>query len=174
MADAFVIPGRMFGAGAGMLLYAAAVAGSRGALVHRHTWPGESPLPAGPPVESWVCDDIRLALDGHAGTPPLIAKSVGTNAADRELPAVWLTPLLTTPGVVAALGPATAPFPLAGGTADPFWDGTAAARLTPYVYQVEGADHGLFVPGPVTGSVDVLKGLVVAMTDFLDAIRRPD
>jgi hypothetical protein len=70
-------------------------------------------------------------------------------------------------------GAATTPFPLAGGTAGPFWDGTAATRLTPYVYQVESADHGLFVPGPVTGSVDVLKGLVVAMTDFLDAIGRP-
>ena len=52
----------------------------------------------------------------------LIAKSLGTNAArlaaDRSLPAVWLTPLLSTPWITAALGRATAPMLLVGGTAD--------------------------------------------------------
>lgn len=177
MADAFVIPGRTFGPGAGMLMYAAAVADARGAVVHRHTWSGEPPLPADPAVEAWVGDDMRAELDRIAGPPLLIAKSLGTHAAavaaERGLPAVWLTPLLTTRWVVAALERATAPFLLAGGTADTVWDRAAAERLTPYVYQVEDADHGLFVPGPVTGSVDVLKGLVVAMTGFLDAIGWP-
>lgn len=177
MADAVVLPGGSGGPDRGMLFYAVAVADVRGATVHRHTWSGRFPDPFEPPIESWVHDDITAELDEIGGTPLLIGKSLGTNAAavaaDRGLPAVWLTPVLTVPWIPAALERATAPFLLAGGTGDPMWDAGAAARLTPYVHQVEGADHGLFVPGPVTDSIDVLKGLVRAIDEFLDGIGWP-
>lgn len=174
MADAFVIPGGSYDAHAGMLLYVAAVAARRGATVHRHRWSGRFPDPSEPAIEPWVRDDITAELDEIGGAPLLIGKSLGSNAAavaaDRRLPAVWLTPVMTAPWITAALERATAPFLLAGGTGDDVWDGTAARRLTPYVHEVEGGDHGLFVPGPVAETVDVLKGLVVAVGTFLDAI----
>jgi len=83
---------------------------------------------------------------------------------------VWLTPILTVPWVTAALNRATAPFLLVGGTADAMWDATLARRLSPYLLEIDGADHGLFVPGPLTNSIAALGRLVTAMEEFMDAI----
>jgi hypothetical protein len=176
VADVVVIPGAMFGPAAGMLMYAAAVAERRGATVHRHWWsqpPGDL---FAPDVEGWVRDEITPVL-GTVTRPLLIGKSLGSNAAavaaDRGLPAVWLTPTLTFPWIAAALGRATAPFLLVGGTGDKFWDSAAAHRLTPHVLEVGDADHGLVVPGTLTESIDVLKRMVIAIDDFLGTIGWP-
>jgi hypothetical protein len=177
MADAVVVPGGRFGPAAGLLMYAGAVAERRGAAVHRHSWSQEPPGPFEPQVEGWVYSEVSPLLGALGGRPLLIAKSLGTNAAglaaERSLPAVWLTPVLTVPWVSAALARATAPFLLVGGTADEFWNGALARRLGPHVLEVEGANHGMSVPGPLTDSVAVLGRVVVAMEEFLDAIDWP-
>jgi hypothetical protein len=41
------------------------------------------------------------------------------------------------------------------------------------VLEVEGADHGMQVPGPVVGTIAVLGRVVGAMEEFLDAIGWP-
>jgi hypothetical protein len=121
--------------------------------------------------------EVARLLDVLGSNPLLIGKSLGSNAAvlaaERGLPAVWLTPVLTVPWVAAALGRATAPFLLVGGTADAMWDGVLARRLSPYVLEVEGADHGLQLPGPPIDSIAVLGQVVGAMEEFLDAIDWP-
>jgi pimeloyl-ACP methyl ester carboxylesterase len=90
----------------------------------------------------WVAERTQAALD-HAGSADLlIAKSVGTLAAPFDLPAVWLTPLLTEPEVVAALEQRTKPSLFIGGTDDPLWDGAVARRLGETL-ELDGADHGL-------------------------------
>ena len=146
--------------------------------MHRHSWSHEPPDPFEPAVERWVCGEVVPVLDAVGGSPLVIAKSLGTNAAtlaaERALPAVWLTPLLTTPWVAAALGRATAPFLVVGGTADALWDGGLARRLSPYVLEVEGGDHGMQVPGPLADSIAVLGRVIVAVEEFLDAIGWPN
>src|SRR5688500_7169703 len=113
MADAVVIPGRMGGPWAPLPMYAGDVAESRGATVHRHCWTADHPDPFEPDVEAWVHGQVSPLLDTLTGTALLIGKSLGTNAAslaaDRSLPAVWLTPVLTVPWVAAGLERATAP-----------------------------------------------------------------
>jgi hypothetical protein len=177
MADAVVIPGGAFGPAAGLLMYAGIVAERRGATLHRHGWSGQPSGPFDPTIESWVCAEVRPVLDRVGGSPLLIAKSLGTNAAAlaavRRLPAVWLTPILTAPWVVTALERATAPLLLVGGTGDAMWDGATARRLSPYVLEVADADHGMYVPGPVSESIAVLGRVVTAMEEFLDAIAWP-
>ena len=178
MADAVVLPGSSYGVGAPLPLYAGDVAEQRGARVHRHDWTGPRPADVfAPAVEDWVRAQATPLLDGLAGPPLLIGKSLGTNAAalaaERDLPAVWLTPVLTVPWIPAALHRATAPFLLVGGTADRYWDGPLANRLTPYVLQVPAADHGMYVPGPLIDSIAVLARIVVAVDEFLDAIGWP-
>jgi hypothetical protein len=42
--------------------------------------------------------------------------------------------------------------------------------LSPHVLEVEGADHGMFVPGPAAASVAVLGRVVAAMEEFLDVL----
>ncbi|MGN9909216.1 alpha/beta hydrolase [Phytohabitans sp. LJ34] len=177
MADAVVIPGRLYGPGAPLPMYAGDVAERRGATLHRFEWSRRSPDPFQPSIEQWVADEVTPVLDRLGGRPLLIGKSLGTHAAtlaaDRSLPAVWLTPVLTVPWVVDALGRATAPFMLVGGTADKLWDSAVARRLTPHVFEVADADHGMYVPGPLTDSVTLLARVVVAVDDFLTKIAWP-
>jgi pimeloyl-ACP methyl ester carboxylesterase len=177
MADVVVVPGMMFGPAAGMLMYATAVAERRGATVHRHVWSQRPPNPFEPGIEDWVTGEVGPLLDEIGGTPLLIAKSLGSTtaalAAGRALPAVHLTPVLTVPWVPAALARATAPFLLIGGTADTLWDGDLARRVSSHVLEIEDADHGLFVPGPLTDSIAVLGLMVTAIEEFLDAIGWP-
>ncbi|MFE0527365.1 alpha/beta hydrolase [Micromonospora parva] len=174
MADAVVIPGGRFGPGAPLLMYAGDVAEQRGVKVHRYSWSQEFPTFDQPEIESWVGGEITPLIDTIGGGPLLIGKSLGTNAAaiaaERALPAVWLTPLLTMPWVADALGRATAPFLLVGGTADKLWDSDLARRLSSHVLEVDEADHGMYVPGPLTESIAVLSRVVVAVEEFLDAI----
>jgi hypothetical protein len=177
MADAIVVPGGMFGPAAGMLTYAADTAEHRGATVHHHYWSEPKPSYLDPEIEPWVRDDLTPLLDSVGGSPLLIAKSFGTNAAalaaDRSLPAVWLTPILTTPWILAALSRATAPFLLVGGTADALWDSTEAHRLSAHVLEIKDATHGLYVPGPLQNSIAVLAQVVTAIEEFLDAVDWP-
>jgi pimeloyl-ACP methyl ester carboxylesterase len=79
-------------------------------------------------------------------------------------------PVLTVPWVAAALERAAVPFLLVGGTADAMWDGTLARRLSPYVLQIENADHGMCVSRPLTDSITVLGRVVTAIEEFLDEI----
>ncbi len=180
MADVVVIPGRLFGSGAPLPMYAGDLAESRGATVHRYDWVGTPPEPTDgfePAAKKWVTGQIGPLLDRIGGRPLLIGKSLGGNAAwlaaERDLPAVWLTPVLQAPSMVTALGLATAPFLLVGGTADRAWAGPVARRLTPHVFEVDGADHGMYVPGPVTASIAVLAQVVDAVAEFLDEISWP-
>lgn len=177
MADAVVIPGGGFGPAAGLLMYAGVVAERRGVTVHRHWWSQPPPHLSEPRIESWVCDEVGPVLDRLEGNALLIGKSLGTNAAtlaaERSLPAVWLTPILTVPWVVAALERATAPSLLVGGTGDALWDGAEARRLSPYLLEVGEADHGMQVPGPISESVAVLGRVLTAIDEFLDAIAWP-
>jgi len=168
----------MFGPAAGMLMYAGDVADRREATVHRHSWSQQPSQPSDPPIEGWVRAEISPLLNAVGGRPLLIAKSLGTNAAslaaERSLPAVWLTPILTLPWIAAALRRATAPLLLVGGTADPMWDAALARQLSPHVLEVEDASHGMYVPGPLTDSIAVLDRVVTAMEEFLDAIGWPE
>ena len=177
MAEAVVFPGGTSGPMMALTKYAGEVAARRGASVHRHTWSGRPPMPWGPDLERWVCAEAIGVLHEVGGRPLLIGKSLGSLvapvAADRVLPAVWLTPLLTESWAAAALSRATAPLLLVGGTADLWWDGALARSLSPYVLEVAGADHNLDVPGPVTDSIAVLARMAGAVEEFLDAIGWP-
>jgi hypothetical protein len=98
---------------------------------------------------AWVRDRAEAAIEAAKGAERLvlIAKSLSTRAAglaaERAIPAVWLTPLLDDPESVDGLRRRTAPALLVGGTADPTWDGRLARELSDDVLELPGADHGL-------------------------------
>jgi hypothetical protein len=102
-----------------------------------------------------VASQVAAAVDemtvATGVAPVVIGKSLGSLAAavaaGRGLATVWFTPLLTDEPTVAALRRARAPCLLVGGTADRFWDGRVARSVTPDVVEIDGADHGMFVPG---------------------------
>ncbi|MFB4273741.1 MULTISPECIES: hypothetical protein [unclassified Nonomuraea] len=169
---AVVIPGRNYGPQVGMLFYAGQAAARRGARLELIRWaaPEDHPLEEWP---SWVHGQVKPVVEPLPG-PLLIGKSLGSFgaavAADRGLPAVWLTPLITRPACLDALRRATAPFLLIGGTADPSWDGAVARELTPYVLEIGGGDHGLMLPGPLHESTEALGRVTTAIESFLDDV----
>ncbi|MEV0291221.1 MULTISPECIES: alpha/beta hydrolase [unclassified Kribbella] len=175
-ATAIVIPGGQFGPTAPLLMYAADAAEHRGAEVVRVSWDEpDGPLNLTEPERGgWVLPQVMRAADGVTGDVLLIGKSLGSYgsclAADRKLPAIWLTPNLTSDWVVDGLRRSTAPFLLVGGTADPLWDSTLARELTPYLLEVPEADHGMYIPGRLAASAAVLGQVATAVEDFLDQV----
>lgn len=119
---------------------------------------------------AWVRAQVLDALGKDRAL--LIGKSLGSLAAslaaERDLPAVWLTPLLHRPEVVEAIAAARHPPLLVGGTADRSWDGPVAHRLSPHVLQIPDADHALYVPGPVSRTIAAAAQVADALEQFLD------
>ncbi|MEU7176562.1 alpha/beta hydrolase [Micromonospora tulbaghiae] len=170
MADrrAVLAPGRGYDTRGPLFVYIGEALRRLGFDVHEVTWRsiGDLRLDSAP---EWVAEQLDPVLD--AGVDLLVGKSLGSFAAplavDRGIPAVWLTPLLTDPAVREPLGRATAPFLLAGGTADRVWDGAVARRLTPYVVEVADADHSMMVPGPLAASAEALGRVCTAVEEFV-------
>ena len=173
--SAIVAPGGGYGSDGPLLMYARLAVERRGGLVRPIVWElsrgsdfSRQRLRVASQVES-AAEEVTAAA---GGAPVVIGKSLGSLAApvaaDRGLAAVWFTPLLTDEPTVAALRRATGPCLLVGGTADRFWDGQAARSLPAEVVEVDGADHGMFVPGWWASSAAVLGQVITAVEGFLD------
>lgn len=165
---AVLVPGRGYDTRAPLFAYVGEALRRLGFDIHEVTWqpPGDLRLDRAP---EWVAEQVIPALVG--GVDLLVGKSLGSFAAplaaDRGLRAVWLTPLLHNPEVSAALGRASAPCLLVGGTADPSWIGDDARRLSPHVLEVPDADHSLLVPGPLARSAEALGRVCTAVEEFV-------
>jgi hypothetical protein len=133
--------------------------------------------PTGEDPFAWAGDRARRALDHQpSALDVVIGKSLSSDVADlvadRELPAIWLTPLLDRPQIVAALARTTRPTLLVGGTGDPTWradmipDNAMLDRL-----ELDGLDHGLQLPGDPEASLAALKRVVKRVDRFLGALR---
>jgi hypothetical protein len=175
--SAILAPGGGYGPDGPLLMFARLAVERRGGRTHPVRWQHSGDLDFRQlrgqvilQVESAV--DEMMAATGAA--PVVVGKSLGSLAAplaaDRGLAAVWFTPLLTDEETVAALRRGTSPCLLVGGTADKFWDGRAARSLTAEVVEVDGADHGMFVPGRLAASAAVLGQVITAVEDFLDRV----
>jgi pimeloyl-ACP methyl ester carboxylesterase len=170
-----LIPGGGLGPHQPLLYYSWLAGLARGAEALHIEWSADRPSSRDPADSaSWVVEQVDRELAACSfRRPVLVSKSLGSYAAEvaaeRRLPAIWHTPLLTDPRYVAALRSAGAPCLLIGGTADPWWDGSLARTLTPHVLEVPGADHGMILPGvPLARSAAVLSQVVTAVEEFLD------
>jgi hypothetical protein len=173
--SAILAPGGNYGPDGPLLMYARLAVHRRGGRTRPIMWelsgnPGLSQQRARVASQVTSAIDEMTAATGTA--PVVIGKSLGSLAApvvaDRGLAAVWFTPLLTDEPTVAALLRATGPCLLVGGTADQYWDGQAARSITPDIVEIDGADHGMFVPGQLAASATVLGQVITAVENFLD------
>jgi predicted alpha/beta-hydrolase family hydrolase len=173
--SAIVAPGGSYSSDGPLLMYARLAVQRRGGHTHSIEWQlseGTDFAEQRRRVVSQVESVVKETAAATGAAPVVIGKSLGSLAAplvaDRGLAAVWFTPLLTDEPTVAALRRATAPCLLIGGTADQFWDGQAARSLPAEVVEIDGADHGMFVPGPLAASAVALGQVITAVEDFLD------
>lgn len=168
-----LLPGARYPTRAPLLWFAREVAIARGYGVLEVL---DEPAAGADPF-AWARDRAQRALEHQPSElDVVIGKSLSSDvadlAADRGLPAIWLTPLLDRPGIVAALARTTRPTLLVGGTADPTWraelipDNVMLDRL-----QLDGLDHGLQLPGDPQASLVALKKVVKKVDRFLGALR---
>lgn len=178
MLAAVIAPGRLYGPQAPLLDLASEALSDRGAAVEAITWTvpdGLAEIGPEPFVRAHVAAALhRLAKSAPAATPIIIAKSLGTHAAalaaERELPAIWLTPLLHIESVAEAITRNPAPALLVGGTRDPSWVPSVAAATGKKIVTIDGGGHELRPPGPLRAYTDALGTVGTAIEEFLAEI----
>jgi hypothetical protein len=104
----------------------------------------------------------------------VVGKSLASAAAGlvaaRDLPAVWLTPLLDRTDVAEAIGSVSAPTLLVGSPADPAWGPGPPAAAALQVLTLDGLDHSLQVADDPLASLDVLRTVTESVSAFLDRL----
>jgi len=169
-----IVPGRGYGPQAPLLDLAHEALRDREAAIETIEWTVPAGLlEIGP--EPFVRAHVAAALHRLTkATPVIIAKSLGTHAAvlaaERELPAIWLTPLLHLEPIAEAIARNPAPALLIGGTADASWIPQTAAATNKTIVTIDGGDHGLRPPGPLRAYTNALGDVGTAMETFLSEL----
>lgn len=168
-----VLPGRQYSPDGPLLFFAAQTALARGWEVRQVWWDAHTRGSQDVETETaWVADQLDAALEGYDGRVLLVTKSLGTlaaaEAARRGLEAAWLTPILTDPGVAAALTDYSARQFTLIGTEDPFLDRGVFDALPGERLLVPG-DHVLRVAGDPAGMVASHLEFVRAFDAWLQA-----
>jgi len=172
---AVVVPGRGYPPQAPLLFFAGVVLLQHGWRVEHHWWDPPK-AQSDEQTSAWVRDQIDGALPA-TGRTLIVAKSLGTMAAplaaERGLPAVWLTPLLEITAVAEAMAANPAPQLLVGGTADDLWDSALAAELRGRgceVLEIQGGDHLLMASGDAVRGVQMHLEVVRGLDTWLGAL----
>jgi hypothetical protein len=123
----------------------------------------------------WAEERAKAGLQFLENRKPLIVgKSLSSLAAyvpaDRRLPALWYTPLVTEPGVADQIRAAEAPRLLVGGTADPSWNTETARSTGAEILEVQGADHSLEIDSDPVASARVLVSLAERTLSFMKRV----
>jgi pimeloyl-ACP methyl ester carboxylesterase len=168
---AILLPGSGYLPAHPLLHYTGRVLNTLGWTVHEVWWDTRT-RPDDLDPGAWVCDQAVQAIEAEpqAERVLLVGKSLGSLAtrlaAERQLPGIWLTPLLTEPTVRQALQAIEPPTLLVGGTADRVWESDFARASGHAVHEVPGADHAMEVPAGVAESARVHADVADAVDTF--------
>lgn len=144
-----VLPGRVYTPDGPLLFFAAQTALMRSWEVRQVWW--EPPRFESDDDEvAWVGEQLTAAVAGYEGRVLVVAKSLGTLAAESAAAlgyeAAWLTPLLTEPDAAAALSSYPAEQLVVIGDRDPYFSQEVLDAL-PGEQLVVAGDHILRIPG---------------------------
>ena len=169
---AVLVPGRGYPPMAPLLFFTGLALLQHGWRVEHHWWDPPA-YESDEQTITWVRSEVAGALP-TSGRVMVVGKSLGTwatpLAAERELPAIWLTPILDDPALVRPIAANPAPQLLIGGSADELWDSAVARDLasrTCTVVEIPGADHIMQRPGDVVGGVQAHVEVVRAIDSWL-------
>jgi hypothetical protein len=121
----------------------------------------------------WMRGQAERALTAtSAELTVVVGKSLGSVAATMvDGPAVWLTPLLIRPDIVAALSAASSPALLVGSAADPTWgEGELPENPLLEMFELPGLDHSLQVSRDPISSLDVLRTVTQRVASFYEHV----
>jgi hypothetical protein len=106
-----------------------------------------------------AASEARVLIIGKS-----LASLLAAIAVERDLPAAWLTPLLTESAVTDPLADARRPTLLIGGTADSLWQAKAIPPNPALeVVEIQDADHAIQVPGDLSRSLQALRRVTDAV-----------
>ena len=169
---AVLVPGRGYPPMAPLLFFAGFTLVEHGWRVEHHWWDPPA-YESDEQTLAWVRGEVEAALPA-SGRVLVVGKSLGTLAApvaaERGLPAAWLTPVLDLPAVTDAIAANPAPQLLVGGAADELWVGDTVRRLageTREALEVPDADHVLMVPGDAVRGVEAHVDAIRALDGWL-------
>lgn len=179
---ALLIPGASYSPERPLLHFARAVFGRHGWTTQEVWWPERPPQRDDQALPVWFAR-LRTFAQAHvlrslereaAPRIALAGKSMGAFAAalaaDRSLPAIWLTPVLRDSELPGDLRRSTASFLLVGGTADPSWDPELARSFGQPVYEAQNADHSMEIVDDPVKSTEVLRHATIAMHTFVKGL----
>lgn len=156
---AVLVPGRGYPPMAPLLFFTGLALLQHGWRVEHHWWDPPRHVSDEQTI-AWVRAEVDRALPVE-GRVLVVGKSLGTWAtplvAERQLPAIWLTPILDVPELVDSIRANPAPQLLVGGSVDEFWDADVARGLadeTRTVVEIADADHIMMTPGDVVRGVE--------------------
>ncbi len=165
-----LLPGRGYPHDAPLLHYTREVFTRHGWTARDVEWRdgSDTPFDAAAAQATAALDEVT------ASTQVVVAKSLGTlvmpYAVAHRLRGVWLTPVLVDPEIEAASQQLSPVDLLVGGTADALWDQEVARSAPARVFQVEGADHGMELPGTVLDSIDVVRAVAAQVEKFRELV----
>ena len=162
---AVLLPGQFYPTRAPVLWFAREAVMAKGwSAIEVLGEPGLAPDPL-----RWEREGAERALEAaDAATVLVIGKSLASllaeSVSDRELPAAWLTPLLTDGRVIDGLARAGRPTLLVGGTADSVWDRSAIPSNSALeTLELPDVDHALQVAGDPLASLEALGQMTEAV-----------
>jgi predicted alpha/beta-hydrolase family hydrolase len=182
-----ILPGYRYPAEMPPLYYAAQVLSKQGADVlrvdyayNRTNFAEQSAAEQ----EKWISSDVMAACNAALSQRSyekltLVGKSLGTLAmghllSDKRLQrasCAWLTPILTAEWLCSRIEQLRPRSLFIIGTADQFYDPDLLAHLETvtrgHAMVIEGANHGLEVPGDIGRSLAMLNAIVRAFEEFL-------
>lgn len=132
----------------------------------------------------WITEDVFAACNANLAYKTytkitLIGKSLGANVMGfliederfQKVECIWSTPLLTNERLCSQIEKAHPHSLFIIGTADKFYKPEILSRLEGATRGrsviVEGADHGLEIPGSISKSLTALGQIVEALQEFL-------
>ena len=169
---AVLVPGIAYPVQMPQLYFAKQVALANGWSVREIAWE---------PGMEWtteaVAGEFEKAIYGVDLPILIMGKSIGSLssvvAAEKSLPAVWITPVLEREDAVRAIGANAAKQLVIGGTADvDHWDSDASKTWPENVEVLEfdGADHSTLVAGDPVRSGEIAAEYTKAMHEWLQAL----
>lgn len=163
---AVLLPGGGYPVSAPLLWYAGTALWFRGWTVHLVSWPGNVSRNTVAPVVTEILDSLPAA-----SRVLVVGKSLGSLAMpvalQRDLPGVWLTPLLREPWIADTARRLGRDHLLIGGTADPVWDGTVARAGSARLLEIADADHALQVVGDLDATLAAVTSMTRTVDDFV-------
>ena len=149
-----LLPGRAYSPAAPLLDFAERALLQHGFTVRQIWW--DTTTRGAEEPEPWVRRHVAAALaeeqehEGVGDEVLVVGKSLGTRAAsyaaERDLDAIWFTPLLVEPVLAEAIAANAGRQLLVGGLADELWDAAVARELGEggcEVLEVPDADHSM-------------------------------